>query len=317
MLNFRPITLQDKEEVQKYFNPEGIQICEYCFTDLFIWKDHYDTEICFQDDFLFVRMKTFPDKVPMYLMPIGFGDLEKACHTVMADADERGEECLICSIPEEKIPEMNRILSDDYEIKLLDGCWDYIYKTEKIQTFSGKKLQSKRNFINRFCKQYDGHWSYEDITDENTDDAYQLHLKWCEEDASACAKGMMYSGETCAVRIALDNREALGLHGGLLRLDDEPIAFTLGSPANRDTYIIQIEKADSQIPGAYPMIAQQFAQHNCTDYAYINREEDLGKEGLRKSKKSYRPVKMAGKYTAVRKDTKRFADWESVKLEEL
>jgi hypothetical protein len=317
MLNFRPITLQDKKEVQQYINPNGMQICEYCFTDLYIWKDHYDTEICFQDGFLFVRMKTFPEKIPMYLMPIGCGDLQKACSIVVADANENDRECIICSIPEEKIEEIKRIFTDNYEIKLLDGSWDYIYNTEKIQTFSGKKMQSKRNFVNRFRKQYDGRWSYEAITEKNTEEAYQLHLKWCEEDESTCANGMMYSGETCAVRIALDNMEELGIHGGMLRLDGEPIAFTLGSPANQDTYVIQIEKADAHIAGAYPMIAQQFAQHNCAGYAYINREEDLGKEGLRKSKKSYKPLKLAGKFTAIRKDSAFAADWENINLEEV
>ena len=317
MLDFRPIKLEDKQEVEKYIKPTGIQICEYCFTDLFIWKDHYDTEICFQDGFLFIRMKTFPEKVPMYLMPIGFGDLKQACEAVEKDAELQGVECLICTIPEERIPEMNEILGGRYEIKLLDGCWDYLYDTNKMQTFSGKKLQSKRNFVNRFCKQYEGRWSYEEITPKNAQEAYQLHLKWCAEDESSCANGTMYSGETCAVQIALKNMDSLGMHGGLLRLDGEAIAFTLGSPANQDTYVIQIEKADAHIPGAYPMIAQQFAKQNCTGYAYMNREEDLGKEGLRKSKKSYRPLKMAGKYTAIRRDTERFADWESIRLEEI
>ena len=317
MLNFRPITLEDKQTIQTYIPSDGMQMCEYCFTDLMIWKDHYDTEICFQDGFLFIRMKTFPEKIPMYLMPVGSGDLEQACRTVMADAEENGVECTFCSIPEEKIPEMSRILGDDYTIKLFDGSWDYLYETKKIQTFSGKKLQSKRNYINRFCKQWEGHWTYEDIDESNRDDAYQIHLKWCSEDESSCRQGMMYSGETCAVKIALDNLKALGLRGGILRLDGKPIAFTLGSAINSDTFVIQIEKADANIPGAYPMIAQQFAKRNCEGYAYINREEDLGMEGLRKSKKSYRPVKLLGKYTAVRKDSKLFGDSQSIDLEEI
>ena len=126
MLNFRPITLEDKQTIQTYIPSDGMQMCEYCFTDLMIWKDHYDTEICFQDGFLFIRMKTFPEKIPMYLMPVGSGDLEQACRTVMADAEENGVECTFCSIPEERIPEMRRILGDDYTIKLFDGSWDYL-----------------------------------------------------------------------------------------------------------------------------------------------------------------------------------------------
>ena len=67
-------------------------------------------------------------------------------------------------------------------------------------------------------------------------------------------------------------------------------------------YVVQIEKADSNIPGAYQMINQQFVQHNCTDVMYVNREEDLGLEGLRKAKKSYYPVMRGVKYVAVPKE---------------
>lgn len=316
MLNFQPITLDDRDSVLSYLNPNGIQICEYCFTDLFIWKDHYETELCFSDGFLYIRMKTFPDKKTMYLLPIGSGDLAVALDRLRETAQHDGREMIICSIPQAKLEQVHELLPD-HEIKLFDGCWDYIYLAEKIISYAGKKMQSKRNFVNRFCKQWDGRWSYEEITAENWEEAYQLHLNWCETDETSCRSGLMYSGETCAVSLCLHNLEALGLRGGMLRIDGKPIAFSLGSPANNDTFVIQIEKADSDIPGAYPMIAQQFAKHNCAQYTYINREEDLGIPGLRQSKKSYRPHLLAAKYTAVPKTSLAFAGEPSVNLEEI
>ncbi len=97
------------------------------------------------------------------------------------------------------------------------------------------------------------------------------------------------------------NFTPLGLRGGILRLDGKIIAFTLGKQSTPDMFVMQIEKADHTIPGAYQMINQQFALHNCKGVTYINREEDLGIDGLRQAKRSYQPVMLAKKYTAVPK----------------
>ena len=89
--------------------------------------------------------------------------------------------------------------------------------------------------------------------------------------------------------------EELKLTGGVLRIDGDVVAFTLGEPVCSDTFVVHIEKAFAEVQGAYPMINQQFVEHECMAYQYINREEDTGAEGLRKAKLSYRPVFMVEK----------------------
>lgn len=299
MLPFRPVTLEDKDKADAYLSKQNYRLCEHCFTDLFIWKDHYDTQLCFLDGFILIKMVTFPEKIPMYLAPVGEGDLKQVLLALEEDAQERGIPFTLCSIPETMIEEIETALPGHYVIQeYVDGA-DYIYAAEKLQTLSGKKLQSKRNFVNRFQKTYEGRWSYENMTDANIDEAFQFHLHWCET-GDNCPNGTMYSGETCAVSLALNNREALGMKGGLLRLDGKVIAFTMGCPVSKDTYVVQLEKAEASIAGAYPMINQQFAQHNFDGYTYVNREDDLGLEGLRKAKLSYYPVMMGRKFTAVK-----------------
>ena len=299
MLSFNPITLEDKTKADFCLAKHNYRICEHCFADLFIWKDHYDTQICFADGYLFVKMATFPDKVPMYLAPIGAGDLKAAMLRLEEDAQARGIPFAVCAIPEPMIAQIEAALPGRYTFTDVVDSADYIYSAEKMMTLSGKKLQSKRNFVNRFRKTYDGRWSYEALTDANRQEAYQFHLHWCET-GDNCPNGTMYSGETCAVALALDNREALGMKGGILRLDGAVIGFTMGCPVSEDTYVIQLEKAEATVPGAYAMINQQYAQHNCAGYAYINREDDLGLEGLRKAKQSYQPVQMGKKFLAVK-----------------
>ena len=138
------------------------------------------------------------------------------------------------------------------------------------------------------------------MTKDNIKDAFAFHVHWCN--LNGCALERDFQGETCAIVQALHNFDYLNLRGGLLRLDGEVIAFTFGCKATDDMYVVQIEKADSNIPGAYQMINQQLVQHNCTDVMYVNREEDLGLEGLRKAKKSYYPVMRGVKYVAVPKE---------------
>lgn len=300
MLQFKSLTLEDKTTADICAAQHNYRICEYCFTDLFIWKDHYDTQVCFQDGFMLIKMATFPDKIPMYLAPIGKGDLKAAVLALEADAQERGTAFTLCCIPEPMIDQLESAFPGQFDITDSVDSADYIYDAQKMMTLSGKKLQSKRNFVNRFKKTYEGRWSYEEMTDDNKQEAYDFHLHWCESENN-CSAGMMYSGETCAISLALNHRKALGMKGGLLRLDGAVIAFTMGSPVSEDTFVVQLEKAEASIPGAYPMISQQFLQRNCEGYTYINREDDLGMEGLRKAKLSYRPIMMGKKYLAVKK----------------
>ncbi len=299
MLEFREITLQDKEHAENCLKKVNYHLCEHCFTDLFIWRGHYETKICFWNEFLFVKMKTTDEKKTMYLAPIGDGDLFSAIKMLEQDAKDNNIEFTMCSIAEEMKPKIESLYPDKYKYQTDESGWDYIYLSEKLQTLSGKKLQSKRNLVNRFMANYDGRWSYEDLCYENRHDAFNFHIKWCEQ--NGCMRDNSFWGETCAIGSGLNHFDALGLKGGILRLDGNVIAFTFGSQASDDMFVVQIEKADSTINGAYQMINQQFVKRNCTHVKYINREEDLGLEGLRKAKRSYNPEMMGVKYCATLK----------------
>ena len=170
---------------------------------------------------------------------------------------------------------------------------DYVYESEKLATLSGKKLHSKRNHINKFKALYGGRWSYEAITAGNVEECFQMALKW--RDQNGCEDDPEKRGEICVTMNALRLFEELELKGGILKIDGEVVAFTIGEPVCSDTFVVHIEKAFADVEGAYPMINQQFVEHECRDYLYVNREEDTGAEGLRKAKLSYRPVFMVEK----------------------
>lgn len=127
-----------------------------------------------------------------------------------------------------------------------------------------------------------------------------MALKWRND--NGCNDDEEKNAEMCVTLNALRLFEELELSGGVLRVDGEIVAFTLGEPVCSDTFVVHIEKAFADIQGAYPMINQQFVEHECMDYLYVNREEDTGSEGLRKAKLSYRPVFMVEKGVVKEKE---------------
>jgi hypothetical protein len=128
---------------------------------------------------------------------------------------------------------------------------------------------------------------------ENRDACFDMALEWRRE--NECETNSEKRAEICVTLNSLRLFEELGLKGGVLKIDEKVAAFTVGEEVAPDTFVVHIEKAYAEIQGAYPMINQQFVQHECETYQYINREEDTGSEGLRKAKLSYRPVFMVEK----------------------
>lgn len=300
MLNFRPVTLDDKETIEKFTSLKNHFMCSHCFVDIFIWQLEYSTEMCVYDDFLLLKATDCDDGTIMYIAPIGQGDYKSAVEAIIKDSEERGIPFIMTSIPEEIKPEIEMLFPDKFVFTEEIDHEDYIYLAESMITLKGKKLHSKRNFINRFMKEHDGRWQYEEIDSSNIQEIFDFHLDWCG--LKECVNEDEFLGETCAISRILKNMDKLEVKGGLIRLDGKIIAFTLGSKSHDDMFIVHIEKANSEIAGAYQMINQQFAMRNFTDVTYVNREEDLGIEGLRKAKQSYYPYKMGVNFTAIFKE---------------
>ncbi|MDY3090667.1 MAG: DUF2156 domain-containing protein, partial [Porphyromonas sp.] len=162
-------------------------------------------------------------------------------------------------------------------------------------SLSGKSLQPKRNHINKFERSYPD-YTYSEVTEDNLQACLDLSAAWLdhsgETDSSRLDEQMMI--ERC-----LRNRESLGLQTGVLTVEGRVVAFSFGSPINATTFGIHAEKADINYEGAFAMINREFARRIPEQYTYINREEDLGLEGLRRSKQSYKPELLLIKDTAI------------------
>lgn len=302
MISFKDIELTDKEWVKPLLAISDFRGTEYCFTSLYMWSSIYHTKIARIEDLFLIRSET-QDSFS-YLYPAGKGDIKMAIERMMEEAQSCNKEFTMSSITPQQREEIERLFPGKFEFTPIRNSFDYIYLRESLATLSGKKYQPKRNFISRFKEL--PNWEYETISSKDPilckqqlEECYRMNEQWCQ--MSQCNHNSSKSQECCAVRKVLKDFIGLNLEGGLLRVDGQVIAYTIGEPLNSDTYIVHIEKAFADIKGAYPMINQSFILDRTDGFQYINREDDAGDEGLRKAKLSYNPVFMVEKYFAIPK----------------
>ena len=272
---FKDIELSDKEWADPLLAVSDYRATEYCFTSLYIWARFFGTRIARWKDWLLIRSDG-EEGCANYIFPAGSGDIAEVLDTMEEDAARIGRR----------------------------PSFDYIYDTEKMVSLAGKKYQPKRNFISRFKAQNPG-WTYESIRPDGDPELCRRQLEecramtdeWCA--LNGCIHNESMQMEACAVRKALEDFVPLRLSGGMLRSGGRLVAYTLGERLNSDTFIVHVEKAFSDVTGAYPMINRTFLEHEAAGLQYVNREDDAGDEGLRKAKLSYHPAYMLEKYLAV------------------
>jgi len=289
-IEFCKITLETQELIRHYLGMQKTRSCEMTFANIYLWSRFYKVDYAVIENTLVFRGT---DEELFFDYPLGKPeDVKKALEVLMHYCEELGKDFILGSVTKEKYAALEEMYPGKFEIEYDRDYADYVYETEKLANLSGKKYHGKKNHINKFKKLYPD-WSYEPITDENVEECFQMALAWrrlngCEEDEEKNA-------EMCVTLNSLRLFKELKLRGGLLRAAGEVVAFSVGEPVCDDTMVVHVEKAFSAVEGAYPMINQQFVLHETEGYTYVNREEDLGEEGLRRAKLSYHPAFMVEK----------------------
>ncbi|MCR5208502.1 MAG: phosphatidylglycerol lysyltransferase domain-containing protein [Eubacterium sp.] len=298
MLDFKLPELSDKRWVDECLKHAGSISCEYTFGNTFIWQKVYGTEICRYKDF-FICAWSF-DGSPAYSLPLGEGDFTDAVNQIINDAKERGVKARIYGVTSGYLDMLRESFTGKFKYKFNDAFSDYIYLTEKMALLSGKKYHGKRNHISNF-KKNNPDWKFELITRDNIGDCIELHKRWLDEKDGSSNED--YTEELSAVLTAFESYEELGFVGGLIRVNGEAVAYTMGEPhPASDCFVTHFEKAVSSVQGAYAIINQEFTRNCLLPYKYVNREEDLGIEGLRRAKLSYNPEIILEKGVAVYND---------------
>lgn len=296
---FRRPELSDAELISDYFHKYPTRSCDRTFANVYLWAKFYQVEFTQYKNTLLFRDNSAGYG---YAFPAGADeDVRKVIPDLIRDAQEAGKPFCLYGITREHFEQIEQWFPGQFTCEYNRDEADYVYETEKLATLSGKKLHSKRNHINKFKQVYDGRWEYEKLTEDQVEDCFQMAMRWRNE--NECEEDEEKNQEMCVTMNSLRLLKELCLIGGVLKIDGEIVAFTIGEAVNDDTFVVHIEKAFAEVDGAYTMINQQFVEHELLGkYQYVNREDDVGMEGLRKAKMSYHPVFMIEKGYVTLKD---------------
>lgn len=297
-MNFKKPALEDKEQIQHYLKQVKLYGCEFTFANFYLWSSYYKTEFAIVEDALLFRSGLDEQNRAgvSFSRPVTGGDIRPALEWVLAYCDAEKIPFSMYNITPDLQEQIERQFPDAFEFTPDRDSFDYIYRSSDLINLTGKKYHGKRNHINNF-KLSD--WAYETITVDNMDECLAMYALWCEDNDVQESESKQAEGDV--IRRAFAHFQELDLRGGLLRQNGRVVAFTIGEELNEETFVVHIEKAFADVQGAYPMINREFAAHEAAGYTYINREEDLGLEGLRKAKLSYRPAFLLEKSTMTRK----------------
>jgi len=303
MIKFKDITTDDKELIQSFTLWGERQNCDLSFSNLISWQFLYNTQYAIVDDYLVFRF--YADRHLAYMMPVprpvkqedgSFRVLPcdecsvNVIRKIRDDSIAMGHPFLMLGVCNYMRDLIEQRFPDTFNINPDRNRSDYIYMRDKLVHLSGKKLQSKRNHINKFKNLYPD-YEYRPLTPDMIPLCLDLERQWrhTAKGNGSDAPEDELSEELRAMTRAFNRWDKLGLTGGAIFVDGRMVAFTFGCPINQSTFDVCVEKADINYEGAFSIINQEFAKHIPEQYVYVNREEDLGDEGLRKAKLSYKP----------------------------
>ena len=289
MIDFKYPEFSQKEEYDCVLHQFAGRGCEYNFANLCLWGRQ---RIAFhQGNIAFFSQY---DRKSVYPFPLG-ENLKPTLDAIIHDAKVRDIPCRLTGLSQEDCATLERLYPGQFRIHFARDTFDYVYDITDLSELKGRKYQKKRNHINRFRQNCA--YTLEPITDENTPQVEQLLKDWYtqREENDALADFHM---EKAAIFKALRNRKELQMEGLLMKVDGKAVAMTMGSRMYPDIVDVHFEKALDEADGAYPTINCEFARYlheKYPDLQFLNREDDMGLEGLRKAKLSYCPHHMVEK----------------------
>ena len=293
MDNFKKIEITDFDKINPILKEYNVENCDHCFFTMLIWSFRHDVEFTIIENTLFMRTKG--DNSYWYLSPVGQLSFEKSVQIIIDDAKLKNYRIKIFAMDEVQKLIMQQNFGDRFEIIEDRDSFDYIYKTEDLSSLPGKNYQKKRNHCSRFERDYP-EYTFNAITSENVDKAKDFIREWCCR--NNCDESLGLYSERKGIIEILDNIDKTDVLGAFIETKDGVVALTLASPINDSMVDIIVEKGFHEVTGAYAVINRDFARNCLQSYQYINREDDMGQENLRKAKLSYFPHEIRTKYLA-------------------
>ena len=295
MIEFKRFHSTDGAFYSEYF-PDGYERgCEFSFANLYLWgKQNYAV---FEDSVLL--MSQFGQRT-VYLFPVGNGDKAAAVREIMRDAEARGLVFRMSGISPEAREMLEAQFPDTFRFHTDEGSYDYVYLVDDLAELKGKKYHTKKNHVNRFIEENEGYLVVP-IAEENILEVSAFINEWYEKRLERDPDAD-FTMERTAIDRALRHYAEIGLEGIMIKVGDRTVAVTMANRMILDTFDVNFEKADAEVNGAYAIVNCEFARyirHKYPEVRFLDREEDMGIEGLRRAKESYRPYRKIKKYWAT------------------
>lgn len=267
------------------------QSSDYCFSNLWGWGPYFGLEWRFEDDLCWIKQTKNHPEAPVYWAPVGDWkgiknwkereEIKSGAHFIRVPK-------MLCEIWEQELEKI--------EINETRGHWDYIYLSEELAELPGSKFHQKKNQVNQFMRDF--RFEFSPLCEDGVDTVIAMQEEWCRW--RDCQESESLQAENLAIeRVLAKFGEIPGLTGGIVKVYDKPVAYTMAEKLHDDTMVVHFEKADTQLRGSYQIINYLFAQEVKDQFKYLNREQDLDEPGLRKAKESYNPVKFVEKNEVI------------------
>ena len=287
-LKFHPLTIEQKESIQAITLHSGRRNCNFNFTNLIGWQFLFDTTVCLLPDIAIFKYN-FDHRQPAYFISSKALPDISIIEALLRNCEENGETLVLIAVEDDWASQLKGIYGDAVNIEPIRNSYDYIYLRKELEHVKGKNLKAKRNHINKFLSLHPD-YKFIELTPDLFHLCRQLEQQWREDvHHDNPWYGNTIESEQKMIETIFNNWSKLDIYGGAIFVEDKMIAFSFGSAVTCDTFDTCVEKADRNVDGAFNIINQQMAAHLPSNIKYINREEDMGLEGLRKSKLSYHP----------------------------
>lgn len=290
-IRFSKITAADKPLFERYLATQKELGCEMSFANIYLWgRKRY--ALVHDHIVIFAQF----DRKCVYPYPIGTGDKKAVLDTIIADAQSRDIVCRITNLSQDDIQVIDHLYPGKFRFHCGRDSFDYVYDINDLADLAGKKYHKKRTHINGFLNLYPG-YTVQPITAQNLESVKKFADEWYETRLAADPTADFQLEQEALYR-AFRHYNELELEGLILSDGDSILAFTMASRLSPDTFDVHFEKGCANANGAYAMINREFARYirqKHPDVKFLNREDDMGLEGLRKAKQSYYPHHMVEK----------------------
>lgn len=299
-LDFQPFDKRAAIHTAPYFATQTDRFCDWTVGVTYLWRAPFRCHYAMAAGCLLLRVEY--DGSVGFTCPLGSGDREETFRLLETYCREQGLPLRFAPVSPADTEALRRRYgaitvhtSRDYA--------DYLYRYEDLATFAGRRYSGHRNHINQFTKGWPD-WAYRPLTRQDVPAVKAFLLEHNRRKAQTQPLAPSEITEEAGCLDLLDamhdfNEAGVPMTGGLLTVDGQIVAFSIGEPVG-DTLYVHVEKGDTRYHGVYQMMVREYAAHNGgADILYINREDDAGDEGLRRSKLAYRPCEILQKNTVL------------------